>query len=318
MKRRDFLKRSGQAVALAAVTGATGQYFYDRQRLPHAPVFQKQHIFDVPTDPALPVVSMARHPDPARALRASLDAVGGIRRFVHAGERVTIKPSIGWDRAPEQAANTNPVLVAEMVRLCREAGAEEVIVTDISCNDPRRCFLRSGIRAAAEEAGARVILPADEDFMQVNMHGQLLGVWPVLRHFVQTDRFINMPIVKHHSLTGCTLGMKNLYGILGGRRNRLHQEIDQSIVDLATFVRPTLTVIDATRVLLRGGPQGGSLDDVSAENTVLCTTDQVAGDARAAEFLGLNAADVGHLVLADRSGLGSLDYRAAGYAEVRA
>ncbi len=112
--------------------------------------------------------------------------------------------------------------------------------------------------------------------------------------------------------------MKNLYGILGGQRNRLHQEIDQSIVDLATFVCPTLTVIDATRVLLRGGPQGGSLDDVSAENTVLCTTDQVAGDARAAEFLGLKAADVAHLVLADRSGLGSLDYRAAGYAEVSA
>ena len=98
-----------------------------------------------------------------------------------------------------------------------------------------------------------------------------------------------MPVIKHHNLTLCTIGMKNLYGILGGRRNRLHQEIDQSIVDLAAFVRPTLTVVDGTRVLFRSGPQGGSLDDVRIENTVLCSTDQVAADARGAEFLGLTA-----------------------------
>jgi uncharacterized protein (DUF362 family) len=137
-----------------------------------------------------------------------------------------------------------------------------------------------------------------------------------LKHFVQADRLINMPIVKQHSLTRCTIGMKNLYGILGGRRNRLHQEIDQSIVDLAAFVRPTLTVVDATRVLFRGGPQGGSLDDVAIENAVICSTDQVAADARAVEFLGLSGRQIGHIALAARAGLGSLDYRASGYKEV--
>jgi len=110
--------------------------------------------------------------------------------------------------------------------------------------------------------------------------------------------------------------MKNLYGILGGRRNRLHQEIDQSIVDLAAFVRPTLIVVDATRVLLRGGPQGGSLNDVSIENTVMCATDQVAADARSAEFLGFNGQQVAHIALAAASGLGSLDYRSGGYREI--
>jgi uncharacterized protein (DUF362 family) len=137
----------------------------------------------------------------------------------------------------------------------------------------------------------------------------------VLKHFVETDRLINMPIVKQHSLTSCTISMKNLYGILGGRRNQLHQEIDQSIVDLASFSRPTLTVVDATRVLMRGGPQGGSLDDVNIEHTVLCATDQVAADARAAEFLGLDAARVGHIVLAEKAGLGTIDYRSVGYKE---
>jgi uncharacterized protein (DUF362 family) len=135
---------------------------------------------------------------------------------------------------------------------------------------------------------------------------------------VDTDRLINMPIVKQHSLSRCTIAMKNFFGLLGGRRNQLHQEIDQSIVDLAAFIRPTLTVVDATRVLVRNGPQGGSLDDVSIQNTVMCATDQVAADARGAEFLGLTADRVGHIVLAQRSGLGMLDYRAAGYSEILA
>jgi uncharacterized protein (DUF362 family) len=203
-----------------------------------------------------------------------------------------------------------------MVRLCLEAGAAEVIVSDISCNDPRRCFLRSGIGEAAETAGAKVLLPEDKDYVDVDMQGELLQVWPVLKHFLYTDRLINMAITKQHSLSSCTLGMKNLYGILGGQRNQLHQSIDQSIVDLALFCRPTLTVIDATRVLTRGGPQGGSLDYVEVHDSVLCATDQVAADARAAEILGLAADKVGHIRLAERKGLGVIDYQKAGYKEI--
>jgi uncharacterized protein (DUF362 family) len=191
-----------------------------------------------------------------------------------------------------------------------------VIVTDVTCNDPRRCFLRSGIREAAEQAGARVLLPTEADYLTANLGGQLLTEWPVLKYFVETDRFINMPIVKQHSLTRCTIGMKNLYGIIGGRRNQLHQQIDQSIVDLASYSRPTLVVTDATRVLFRGGPTGGSLDDVAIENSVICATDQVAADSRAAEFLGLTGERVEHIVLAEQSGLGLVDYRAAGYKEI--
>ena len=168
----------------------------------------------------------------------------------------------------------------------------------------------------AEKAGARVILEKEEDYVDVNLNGEMLTVWPVLKYFIETDRFINMPITKHHSLTRCTLGMKNLYGVIGGSRNRLHQKIDQSIVDLAEFTRPTLTVIDCSRVLLRSGPQGGSLDDVAIENSVICTTDQVAGDSRAVEFLGTTGDQVGHITLAEKSGLGLVDYNKAGYKEI--
>ena len=316
MERREFLKKTTPAVALATVTGSAGFVFHNREPGTRQVVLTKAASFEVSPDPALPTLTSAMNEDPAAALRSALEGIGGIGRFVQPGERVVVKPNVGWDRTPAQGANTNPVLVGEMVQLCLGAGAASVTVTDISCNDPRRSFLRSGIREAAEAAGATVRLPADEDFGEADLGGVVLKNWTVLRHFVETDRFINMPVIKHHNLTHCTIGMKNLYGILGGRRNRLHQEIEQSIVDLAAFVRPTLTVVDGTRVLFRSGPQGGSLDDVTVENTVLCSTDPVAADARGSEFLGLSPDRVGHIVLADRSGVGTMDYRSAGYKEM--
>jgi len=316
MERRDFIKRTGPAVAFAAVTGTTGFVFHNREPVVRKTVLARPASFEVPSDPAFPVLALARNPDPEAALNAALDGIGGIGRFIHQGERVVLKPNVGWDRTPAQGANTNPALVSEMVRLCLAAGAAQVTVADVSCNDPRRSFLRSGVREAGEAAGASVKLPVDEDFGEINLGGTVLQNWTVLRHFVEADRFINMPVIKHHNLTRATIGMKNLYGILGGRRNRLHQEIDQSIVDLAAFVRPTLTVVDGTRVLFRSGPQGGSLDDVTIENTVMCSTDQVAADARGVEFLGLSPDQVSHIVLADRSGVGTLDYQAAGYKEI--
>jgi uncharacterized protein (DUF362 family) len=316
MQRRDFIKKTGKALALASITGGTGLLFHNRIKSDYDIILPKVKDFEVPPDTNLPGITLARNEDHLAALNASLDAIGGIKRFVKPGERVTIKPNVGWDRIPQQAATTNPELVAEMVRLCLEAGATDVIVTDVTCNDPRRCFLRSGIRKAAEKAGARVILPSEDDFVNTNLGGELLTIWPVVKQFINTDRLINMPITKHHSLTSCTVGMKNLYGILGGRRNQLHQEIDQSIIDLANFCRPTLTIVDATRVLKRGGPQGGSLDDVSIENSIICSTDQVAGDSRASEFLGLSADRVSHIMLAEKNGLGSTDYRSIGYKEV--
>ena len=316
MERRDFLKRTGPAVALAAVTGTTGMVFHNRDTTRGKTIVTKTATFEVPPDPSLPVLTTATNPDPAEALNAALDGIGGIARFVRPGERVVVKPNVGWDRTPAQGANTHPALVSEMVRLCLGAGAAQVTVVDVSCNDPRRSFLRSGIREAGETAGARVLLPREEDFVEVELGGSVLTTWPVLRHFIETDRFINMPVIKQHNLTLCTVGMKTLYGILGGRRNRLHQEIDQSIVDLAAFVRPTLTVVDGTRVLVRGGPQGGSVDDVNIENTVFCSTDQVAADARAVEYLGLSGDRIGHIVLAEESGLGSMDYRASGFLEI--
>lgn len=316
MDRRDFIRQTGKALALAAVAGGTGLFFHNRKAVAYQAPATKRTGFTVPQDKALPQIVLAKNSDPIAAMRASLDAIGGIKRFVGSGQRVTIKPNIGWDRTPAQGANTNPLLVAEMVKLCLAAGAASVIVTDISCNEPRRCFLRSGIREAAEKAGAKVILPVDEDFVRIDIKGKELSEWPVLKYFVETDRLINMPIVKQHGMSECTVSMKNFFGILGGPRHQLHQNIDQSIVDLSIFSTPTLTVVDATHVLMRNGPQGGSLDDVETHDSVICATDLVAADARSAEFLGLKAELVGHIVLAEKSGLGKMDYRSVGYKEI--
>jgi len=228
-------------------------------------------------------------------------------RFIAPGDTVVVKPNIGWDRTPVQAANTNPLVVATIVRLCFAAKAARVVVTDNSCNDPARCFTRSGIWKLAQAAGAEVVLPAEHRFRMLDLGGVILGKMPVLIPAVSATRFINVPVAKHHGLSGFTGAMKNLYGILGGRRNRLHQRIDDSIADLADFIRPTLTVMDATRVLFRNGPQGGDLADTREVNQVIASTDQVAVDAYSCTLIGMNPADLPYLSHAQKRGLGTAD-----------
>ncbi|MGB8259810.1 MAG: DUF362 domain-containing protein [Terracidiphilus sp.] len=260
-------------------------------------------------DPQFPQMSVAQGGEPAALAARALDDMGGMKRFVSRQDVVVIKPNIAWDRTPEQAANTNPDLVAEIVRQCWQAGAKRVIVTDVSCNEPRRCFHRSGIEAAARAAGAEVVLPDPELFREVDLGGVVLKTWPVFAPFLDADKVINLPIAKHHSLVGVTLGMKNWYGILGGQRNRLHQSIHQSLVDLANFMLPTLTVLDGYRILLRNGPTGGSLEDVATKKTVIASTDPVALDAWVAKsWWNLDPAHLPYLAMAAARNLGTVDY----------
>jgi uncharacterized protein (DUF362 family) len=189
-----------------------------------------------------------------------------------------------------------------------------VIVTDLSCNDPRICFERSGIAAAARTAGADVIVPEERHFREVDLGGDVLTTWPVLEPILTADKVINLPIAKHHSLTGCTIGMKNFYGIIGGQRSRLHQRINECLADLTAFARPTLTIVDAYRVLMRGGPTGGSLADVELKKTLLAGTDPVALDSYAAKaWWDLDCQRLPFLRIAQARGLGKMNFE-----EVRA
>ena len=258
----------------------------------------------------LPVDNRAAQPDEPRALvQKALEDLGGISRFVRPQDVVLIKPNIAWDRTPEQAANTNPELVAEVVRQCRDAGVKRVIVTDVSCNEARRCFHRSGIEAAARAAGAEIILPDPDMFRDVDLGGVMLKNWPVFTPFLEADKILNLPIAKHHGLCGVTLGMKNWYGVLGGQRSRLHQQIHQSLVDLAGFMLPTLTIMDCYRILLRNGPTGGDLEDVALKKTVIASTDPVALDAYVAKaYWSLDPEHLPYLQFAANRGLGTVEF----------
>jgi uncharacterized protein (DUF362 family) len=308
--RRRVIQSLGLATGAAAGFTALGLLSYSQE-----PVRRREEtVYRLPDfriEPASvrPELAVVHGTQVDPMVREAVGSLGGIGRFVARGDRVVIKPNVGWDRQPEQAANTNPDVVAAVARLCREAGAGKVVVTDVSLNDPKRCFARSGIRAAAQSAGADVKLPGSNDFRSTDMQGELLDVWPVSRYFLEADKVINLPVVKHHSLCGCTLAMKNWYGVLGGRRNQLHQRIHTSIVDLAAALRPTLTIMDATRVLKHNGPTGGSLDDVSVENTLIAGTDEVAIDAYSLRFLDLEPEQVPFLALGEERGLGRVDWR---------
>ncbi|MBI4165071.1 MAG: DUF362 domain-containing protein [Acidobacteria bacterium] len=308
--RRDALLQILRLGGLSVAAGGAAWWLKSRSRRPEeALAADLKHNFTVAPDPGLPAMVVAQGEGPEVLTRQALKAIGSISRFVKRGDVVVVKPNIAWDRTPEQAANTNPQVVSEIVRLCLEAGAKKVIVTDVSCNDPRRCFERSGIAAAARAAGAEVLLPEERRFKEVDMHGDVLSTWAVLDHFLNADKMINVPIAKHHSLTECTLGMKNWYGILGGPRHRLHQRIQESLVDLADFMRPTLTILDAYRILLRNGPTGGNVGDTALKKTVIASTDPVALDAYVAKaFWDLERDRLPYLKMAQDRGLGKMDF----------
>ena len=315
--RRLVLTRLGQAGAVLGASGvlaALGLFrpgrFRSRSSARGLPDLR------VGDEPGRPPLVVARGADPASRVRAAVAALGGMERFVKRGETVLVKPNFAWDRTPEQGANTNPEVVAEVVRLCRAAGARRVVVAENPVHDAERVAARSGIRAAVAAASGDLVLPAASGFERAILGGSVLATWDVLSVFFTADRLVNVPVVKHHSLTRLTCGLKNHMGLLGGTRGRLHQEIHPALVDLAGSFRPTLTVVDATRVMMRNGPTGGRLEDLAAVNAVAAGTDAVACDAWAARQLGLDPSAVSHVVQADGRGLGSLAAGAGAVAEV--
>jgi uncharacterized protein (DUF362 family) len=297
MNRRTFLKS-------AAIAGAGTALFSSRSAQAAAPALA---IARYKSSPAAPdgIAEEAR-----RLTRAGIDALGGMGRFVSKGQTVWIKPNISWDRRPEQAATTNPDVVATLVELCYQAGAKRVLLSDNPCNSAQRTFPRSGIQQAAEKAGAQVFFMDERKFRKMALNGKVLKEWPVYAQVVEADVLINVPIAKHHSLTTVTLGMKNLMGAVGGARERFHQNTELTLPDLAAFLKPKLIVLDAIRVLMGNGPVGGSLTDVKRKETVVAGTDQVAVDAYGATLLGHKPQAIEHIVEAGRRGLGNINFEA--------
>lgn len=320
LTRRELIQRLGAAGLVLGSAAALARARWDHGTSSGPTAIDRAITRDFRLHGAsaeLPELVVAKNdPDPAALVRKAVEALGGMKRFISNQDIVVVKPNIGWDRTPIHAANTNPKVVAEVVRLAYDAGARHVVVTDASCNEPNRCFQRSGIWKAAYDMGAEVILPASHRFRTMRLKGEVLDEWLVYTPLVNADKVINVPIAKHHNLAKYTGAMKNWYGSLGGRRNRLHQNIDVSIADLAQFIQPTLTIVDATRVLMRNGPQGGNVADAKDMHTVIATTDQVAADAYGCQLIGRTADEIPYLKMGHERGIGTMHWQTLRFKEV--
>ena len=241
--------------------------------------------------------------------RKTFEAAGGMSKFISKGDVVVVKPNISWARRPEMAASTNPYVMEALIELCQEAGAQKVRIADNTMHDVRRCFALTGAGMVAKNTGADLIYPRSSLMRRMKLQGNRLDVWPVFVPLVEADKVINLPVAKHHSLSVLTLGMKNWIGAVGGRRNKLHQDIHMTIVDLAQFFNPTVTLIDGIRIMTRNGPSGGSTSDVVQKDTLILSDDPVAADARAARLFGRKPEQIGFIKLGQKWGLGTYDFQ---------
>jgi uncharacterized protein (DUF362 family) len=290
MDRRTFLK----SAAIAGCGLLAGEQLYSL-----TPVWAADQ-YDL-------VVAQGTGKNPADITKAAINAIGGMKKFISRGDVVVVKPNIGWDRLPEQAANTNPEVVATIVKLCFEAGAQKVKVFDRTCNDPRRCYKQSGIADAVSALGAEVSHIDDRRFRDISIKGQVLKSWPLYRDIFEADKIINVPIAKHHGLARLTMSMKNWMGVMGGNRGGIHQKIGESLADLCLVIKPTLIVLDAVRILTANGPQGGDLKDVKKIDTVIAGVNQVAVDSYGATLFGMKGTDLSYVRAGAAIGIGSMD-----------
>ncbi len=298
MDRREFLQK---AAALAFLAGVGKHLTFPPELLAMAPETRPE-----------PVLAQASGTNYAHLVGDAIQALGGIKKFVNPNEVVVVKPNMAWDRTPELGANTHPVVVRKIVELCLEAGAKKVKVLDHTCHDARRAYANSGIKAAVEDIkdSRAVVEYVDErKFVELQVpKAKSLKKWLFYKDILAADRFINVPVAKHHSEARLTMAMKNMMGAIGGWRGRVHVGLHQNIADMNLVLRADLTVLDATRIMTEGGPSGGKPEYVQVKNLVIAGVDPVAIDAYGTSTLfGLQPADIGYITKGYELGLGEMD-----------
>jgi uncharacterized protein (DUF362 family) len=312
LSRRDFLKRAGYASAAALVTGGLSLALYD-SKSPDITRGAKSlaGLGDYALHNGKAKMAIVRGADRKMMVERGLQALGGMETFVAKGDRVLIKVNAVIAAPAHLGATTHPDILATLAGLCLKAGASQVLVTDNPTNNPNSCFEITGLTAAAQATGARIITPRAALFVPVSLPGgKLLQNWPIMAGVLQgvTKVIIASP-VKDHNRAGATLILKNIYGFLGGRRNVFHQDINGIITELAQLLKPTLCVLDGTVSMMTNGPTGGSLSDLKDTGTLVVSTDPVAADAVGVELLGKTLADIPYLLMAEKAGAGQVDYR---------
>jgi len=313
LNRRRFLARAAKAGLSIAAAGIIAKTLYDKQGPSAQPPSELVTIpdFSVPAMPGR-TISIVKGRDRVKTIDKAIDLLGGIERFVKPDDTVVIKPNVAFTSVPALGATTNPELVAEVIRLCySRAQAKQVYVTDNPINNPSSCFTISRIGKAATSAGAKVILPRVSFFKLTTLEGgKYIENWPVLyQPLAKADKLIGIAPVKSHSRAAASMSMKNFYGLLGGRRNIFHQDINTIIAELVMLIKPTLVILDGTETMVTNGPTGGSFSDLKRTDTIIASCDAVAADSFGCSLLGLKPADLPYLAKAQSAGAGTADYQ---------
>ena len=294
MKRREFFKKTVQwglgAGAYMALGGQMKSYAAESS------------VVNGPVD-----LVAIKGGEPDAMFNRAMTSLGGMKNFVKPNQTVVVKPNIGWDVEPERAGNTNPALVKQIIKQCLDAGAKDVYVFDHTCDKWSSCYTNSGIESSVKDAGGKIVPGNTENYYQrVDVPGgKTLTNAKVHELILESDVFINVPILKSHGGAKLTIAMKNLMGVVWDRgfwhRNNLHQ----CIADYATFRKPDLNVIDAYLVMKKNGPRGVSTADVVTLKSQIISTDMVAADTAATKLFGMDPADVPYIGIADELGVGT-------------
>jgi len=311
--RRQFLVRACKAgLSIAAASGLSYR-LYDSSG--PGPGIEPDEMVTLPDFTVIQragqTISIVKGPDRTKTVNKAIELLGGIERFVRPGEKVVIKPNVAFAQPPIIGSTTHPSLVSEVVRLCyNKAKARQVMVLDNPINEPASCFTISGIGKSASQAGAKIILPKDHFFRRTTLDkGKLIRNWPVFYEpLAKADKLIGIAPVKDHHRAGASMTMKNFYGLLGGRRNVFHQDINTIIAELSMLVRPSLVILDGTEAMISNGPTGGSLSDLKRLNTMVASCDPVAADSYGCTLLGLKPSELAYLGKAQDAGVGTTDY----------
>ena len=295
MDRRTFFRNGLKASAVVGSYVAFGKY---------------ARAFELPPSGASSFDLVAiKGGEPEVMFDRGIEALGGMKAFVKKGAKVVVKPNIGWDVSPERAGNTHPKLVARIIEHCFNAGAKDVYVFDHTCDKWQRCYSTSGIEAAAKGAGAKVVSGDSEGYYHDVAIPQGRGITKAKEHelLLESDVFINVPVLKDHGGSRMTMSMKNLMGVVWDRGMWHRTDLHQCIADFATYRKPTLNVLDAYNVMKRNGPRGVSVEDVVCMKAQLLSTDMVTIDAAGAKLYGMDPQDVRHIVLAAEMKAGRMD-----------
>ena len=322
ISRRNFIKNVLKLGSGAVITGALGSLAAcNDQKEPPLPASspepaQKPVPIPSPSDKAYLAIAHGQNID--SIVQAAIKALGGMERFVKAGNDVIVKPNICVAyHTYEYAATTNPEVVGALVNLCIGAGARRVRVMDQPFGGTdEQAYERSGIAKAVKEAGGEMEVMSAMKLRDITIpDGRDITKWPIYIDALDTDVLINVPIAKHHNLGRLTLGMKNLMGLIKDR-GQFHFNLGQRIADLTSLLRPQLTVVDAVRILTNHGPTGGNLEDVKLMNTIIASHDIVAADAYAAMLFGLTGVDIPAIRAGVEMGLGTTDLKSVKVEEI--